>query len=84
MKTTTEYAAEIRAEYKRHGWTSRQIGVRTEYFSLGSAIHVTVKDASILLSAVHNIAQQAERIRRCEVTGEILGLTMRANCSRNT
>jgi hypothetical protein len=74
METTTDRAAEIRAELKRaHGWTSRQVSVRAEYFSLGSSIDVVVKDPTIPLPTVKAIAERAESIRHCEVTGEILG-----------
>jgi hypothetical protein len=72
--TTTEYAAQIRQALKRqHGWSSRQVSVRAEYFSLGSSIEIVVKDPSIPLPAVKAIAQRAESIRRDEMTGEILG-----------
>ena len=71
---TTEYAAKIRKELKeKHGWNSRQVSVRADYYSMGSSIHVEIKDASIPLGVVKEIAEQAERISRCEVTGEILG-----------
>ena len=73
MKTTTDEAREIRAELKKvHGWTSRQISVRTEYFSLGSAIDVTVNDPTIPLAPVEKIAKRAESVRYCESTHEIL------------
>ena len=72
--TATEYAAQIRSTLKRaHGWTSRQVSVRAEYFSMGSSVDVTVKDPAIPLPVVKAIAEQAESIRRCEITGEILG-----------
>jgi hypothetical protein len=72
-KTTTDHAAEIRAELKRaHGWTSRQVSVRAEYFSMGSSIDIVVKDPAVPLPTVKAIAARAESIRRCEITGEIL------------
>lgn len=71
---TTEYAAKIRKELKeKHGWNSRHVSVRADYYSMGSSIHVEIKDASIPVGVVKEIAEQAERISRCEVTGEILG-----------
>ena len=73
MKTTTEHAAEIRATLKRaHGWTSRQVSVRAEYFSMGSAIRVQINDPAIPLPAVRTVAQRAESIDRCPITHEIL------------
>lgn len=72
--TTTEHAAAIRAALKRkHGWTSRQVSVKSAYFSMGSSIDVVVKDPAIPLAAVHAIADPAEDVRRCEITGDILG-----------
>lgn len=74
MRTTTEHAATIRDTLKRtHGWTSRQVSVRAEYFSMGSSIHVEIKDPAIPLPVVKAVAEQAEHIRRDEGTGEILG-----------
>jgi len=70
--TAAEAAARIRTELKRaHGWTSRQVSVRAENFSLGSAVNVVIKDAAIPLPIVKRIAERAEDIRR-DHTGEIL------------
>ena len=56
--TTTEHAAVIRNTLKRdHGWTSRQVSIRAEYFSLGSSITVIVKDPAIPLPVVKAIAE---------------------------
>jgi hypothetical protein len=72
--TTTDYAAMIREQLKtQHGWTSRQVSIRAQYFSLGSSIDITIKDPTIPLTTVKQIAEQAEHIRRDERTGEILG-----------
>ena len=73
MGTTTESAAEIRAAYKLKGWSSRMVSVRTEYFSMGSAIQVTIKSPEVNEAEAKRIAEGAERIHRCEITGEILG-----------
>jgi hypothetical protein len=71
--TTKERAAQMRREFKAAGWNARKISVRTEYFSLGSAIHVTVRDASVDVAKAKEIAEGFEHIRRDEYTGEILG-----------
>jgi len=69
----TEYAAQIRNTLKKaHGWSSRQVSVRAEYFSMGASIEVQVKDPAIPLPVVKAVAEQAESIRRCEISGEIL------------
>jgi hypothetical protein len=70
--STTDEAARIRAAYKAKGWNSRMIGVRAEHFSMGSSIHVTIKDAAVSTAEARAIAESAESIRRCEITGEIL------------
>ena len=71
--SATDEAKRIRAEYKRRGWSSRMVSVRSEYFSLGSAVNVTIKSAAVDLTVAEEIALQSERISRCEITGEILG-----------
>ena len=71
--TTTEHAAAIRAELKAKGWGSKAVGVRSESFSMGSAIRVLIKDGSVPIQAVTVIAEAHERISRCQITGEILG-----------
>ncbi len=71
--TTTDEARLLRAAYKALGWSSRKISVRSEYFSLGSAINVTVKDASVDYAEAKRMAEDLERVRRCEITHDILG-----------
>ena len=68
----TEDSKRIRAELKARGITSRQVSVRAESYSMGSSINVTVKDPDVNLNLVKEIAETAERIQRCEYSGEIL------------
>jgi hypothetical protein len=71
--STTEFAAHIRKTLKqKHGITSRQVSVRADHFSMGSAIRVRINDANISHKLIDGIAKQAESIRRCEYSGEIL------------
>lgn len=71
--TAAEDAAKIRAELKRvRGWTSSQISVKSDSYSMGSSIDVTIKAAGIKLAVVKEIAKEFERVRRCEYSGEIL------------
>lgn len=71
--STTEHAAYIRHTLKtEHGWNSRHVSVKARYYSMGSSIDVRIKDASVALSVVEEIANKAERIDRCEISGEIL------------
>lgn len=70
--STKEHAAAIRAELKKNGWSSRDVSVRAECYSMGSTIHVTIKNPGVPLSPVTRIAEVHERVDRCEHTGEIL------------
>jgi len=70
--STTEYAAEIRKALKAKGWSTRDVSVRAKYFSMGSSIDVTIKNSSVPLPVVKEIAERAESISRCQITGEIL------------
>lgn len=70
--TTTERAAAIRAAYRAKGWTGRDISVRSESFSMGSAIRVSIKNPKVPFAWAKEIAEGHERIDRCSVSGEIL------------
>lgn len=67
-----EEAKRIRAAFKALGWNNRMVSVRARNFSMGSAIDVVVKSAKVNFAEAKMIAEDAESIRRCEVTGEIL------------
>lgn len=71
--STVDAAQQIRDALKARGWSSRQVSVRADSFSMGSAIRVLVRDVRVSLAVVKEIAQAHERVRRCEETGEILG-----------
>ena len=72
MRTTTQQAALIRHTLKQeYGWTSHQVSIKTDYFSMGSAIRIEIKDSAVPLPTVKAVAEQAERIRR-DSFGEIL------------
>lgn len=71
--STTERAAAIRSALKsQHGWTSRQVSVRAQYYSMGSSINVRVNDPDVSIERVEEIANAHERIDRDQF-GEILG-----------
>ena len=71
--SVAEASKAIRQELKRkHGWTSRDISVRSESYSMGSSIHINVKRSTIPLEPVEAIANQAQDISRCSITGDIL------------
>jgi microcompartment protein CcmK/EutM len=70
--TVADAAAKIRTALKGYGYTSRDISVKSESFSMGSAIRVTIKNAAVPLSLVRLVAEAHEDISRCSVTGDIL------------
>jgi hypothetical protein len=69
---TKELAKVARAIFKSLGFNSRAVSVRTDYFSMGSAIRITVKDKTLPLGFVKKVAGAIESISRCEYSGEIL------------
>lgn len=71
MGTTTQAAAAIRGELKARGWSARAVSVRSDSYSMGSAIRVVVRDASVPISVVREIANAHERVSR-DASGEIL------------
>lgn len=69
---TTERAAMIRAELKaKHKWSGRDVSVKADHFSMGSAIRIQIKNAAVSLAAVREIAKAHEKIDR-DASGEIL------------
>ena len=70
---TTEHAASIRGQLKKMGWSSRDVSIRANYYSMGSSIDVNIKNPRVSLEKVKKIAEQAEVIRRDDYSGEILG-----------
>jgi hypothetical protein len=69
---TTERAAMIRAELKKkHAWTGKDVSVKADHFSMGSAIRIQIKKAGIPIAAVREIALEHESISR-DASGEIL------------
>ena len=70
---TKERAQELRSLLKRqHGWTGRQVSVRTDNYSMGSTLRVEIKDPSVPLPLVERLAEEHESVRRCEITHDIL------------
>ena len=69
---TKQAAATLRAQYKAAGWNARMVSVRTSYFSMGSSLRVTVRSADVDFAKAKAMAENVERISRCEITGEIL------------
>lgn len=70
--TRNEKTKSIRAAYKKLGWNNRQISVRAAGVTHSDSISVVIKDLSIGIAAVRNVAMRHEKIDRCEITGDIL------------
>ncbi len=70
--STTDHAASIRAAYKAKGWSSRDISVKADYYSMGSAIRVQIKNPAVRAETARLIAEGYESIRR-DAYGDIMG-----------
>ncbi len=73
MTTAAEAAKALRTALKAHGIKSTQVSVRSDSYSMGSSITVVVKDLSVDFRLVKKLAEEHSKIRRCEVSGDILG-----------
>lgn len=72
MSDTKTEAKKIREALKKQGISSRQVSVQYDFYSLGSCIRVEIKDPALEMAPIAKLAQEAESVRRCEITGEIL------------
>lgn len=66
--TTTNKADDLRDALKTAGYKRNQVSVKYPH----STLEVTVRDASIPLSAIRAIAAPFENVRYCPASGEIL------------
>jgi len=63
--STADHAARIRATLKaKHKITSRQVSIRSDNYSMGSAIRITVNDPTVSAKLVEGIAAPSESIDR--------------------
>lgn len=72
MKTLKEKCQEVRNELKAMGITSKQVSVKGSYSMYDSSISVTIKDLSVNINKVKDIAMKQQEYDRCPVTYEIL------------
>lgn len=71
--TSADDARTIRAEYKANGWNRNHVSVRASNYSMGSSISIEIKSPTVDIEKAAGIAKRiAEKISRCEITGEIL------------
>lgn len=61
-------AAEIRKQLKTLGYSARDVSVRSDHNSLD----ITIRRNGLNVKAIKAIANSAEKIDRCEASGEIL------------
>jgi hypothetical protein len=72
-ESTKEAAARIREQLKAEkGWNARDVSIKVEYYSGGSSIHATVRNARVRAHELKEILESGERIHRDEYSGEIL------------
>lgn len=68
----TDTAKTIRAELKTAGYNRTKVSVRTDSYSMGSTVYVTIKSADVDYREVNKIAKSHERVHRCSYSGDIL------------
>lgn len=71
MNNTDTVADQLRAALKTAGYNARKVTVRHEHYSMGSTIHITIRDASVSKAKIEEIAQSFERVDR-DQWGDIL------------
>lgn len=69
--TTTQRSAAIRAALKARGISSKDVSIRTDYYSGGSSIRIRVKNPNVSAAMVESIANEHENIHRDQF-GDIL------------
>lgn len=72
MGSAVEAAASIRQALKAKHITARQVSVRADQYSMGSTIHVRIKDSTVRKAVVEEIANAHEIVHRDSSSGEIL------------
>lgn len=70
--TVAEKGKMLRKQLKDLGYSNRKVRVRSESYSMGSSIHVTIVDREVDTEKVKQVARQFEEVRRDEYTGETL------------
>lgn len=71
MSTVNE-ASKLRKELKERGYSNRRVSVNHSYCGYSSSITVTIKDLSIPLATINDIACTYKSVRYCEITQEVL------------
>lgn len=65
-------AREIRKKFKKYGWNNRHIQVKSNSYSMGSSIRITIKSGIVNPHKVKEIVKEFEDVRYDNYTGEIL------------
>lgn len=65
-------AQEVREALKALGYGRKEVSVRSRRVTYSSAIEVTVKALGVNIKKVREVAERAQSVRRCEVSGEVL------------
>lgn len=71
MSTVNE-ASNLRKELKERGYSNRKVSVNHSYCGYSASITVTIKDLSIPLEIINDIACTYKSVRYCEITQEVL------------
>ena len=62
----------LREDLKAKGWNSRQVSVKSGSSRYDTRIDVTIKDITIPIHEVEEVAKKYEEIERCQASDEIL------------
>jgi hypothetical protein len=71
MTKTNSKADQLRAALKTAGYSRKQVTVKHDHYSMGSTLHVTIRDLSVSKANVTAIAESYSNVRRDQF-GEIL------------
>lgn len=70
--SSVEQASKLRNELKSRGYSNRKVSVNHNYGGYSASIHVTIKDLSIPLREIHELASRYQSVTYCDRTGEVL------------
>ncbi|MDA9469876.1 hypothetical protein [Enterococcus sp. 5H] len=70
--SSVEEAKKLREELKNCGFSNRKVSVKHSYCGYSASIDVTIKDLTISIKDIQDIASTYSSIRYCEVTQEVL------------
>lgn len=68
----SDTSKEMRKLLKQHGYNARRVSVKHHQYSMGSTVHVTIRDPEVDAEKIKDIVDKFERVSYDERSGEIL------------